>query len=1463
RPAHQPLYLGSLKSNIGHTQAAAGVSGVIKMVQAIRNGTVPGTLHMTELSRHVDWSAGTVAVPSDAVAWPETGRPRRAGVSSFGISGTNAHLIVEQAPAVEEPARAASGVVVPWVLSGRTDEAVREQAARLAERVTQSPEIDLASVGLTLATARSRFERGAVVVGADREELLTALSEVTDGRTPLVARAGSGVAMLFAGQGGQRVEMGRELYAAHPVFATAVDDVLTAVDKELAGFVDHPVRDVLFDTTDTGLLDQTVYTQSALFAIEVGLYRLLESWGVRPAWLVGHSIGEIAAAHVAGVFTLEDAARLIAARGRLMQALPDGGVMAAIETTEAEVVPLLDNAVGIAAVNGPASVVVSGEHTAVERVTAHFENAGHRVKRLKVSHAFHSPLMEPMLDDFAEVVKSLTFHAPSIPIVSTVTGLAVEPDTLTDPAYWVHHVRTTVRFHDAITHLADHHTGGYVEIGPSGVLVAQTQQILDAKGREGHLVLPTLRPGQAETHTTLTTLGRLYAAGTGITPHWQTILGNHTPLTDLPTYPFQRQRYWLNASDPTADAAALGLAPLGHTFLHGGVELAGGEGAVLTGRFSLDSHPWLVDHTVLGRVLLPGTAFVELALRAADFMGCARVEDLTLSAPLIVPTDGDVQVQVSVGAADERGGRSLTVHARDDGGEWTRHAEGMLGAGAVAPAGAQGSWPPPEAVAVDVEALYDTLLSGGYAYGPAFRGLRAVWRAGDELLAEVVLPEGSPEGFGLHPVLLDAALHPVVGLALGGEEPTVRLPFAWTGATLHATGASELRVRITPDGEGAGGVTISAVDPAGAPVVSVRSLRLLPVPLDRIEAADRAVPYRVDWLPSDTTATEAATRPTGSWVLIGEGAGAGLPEVPVHRGLGALGDDAPEVVLFDARGGLDGSGADDDRLVADMHAAVAGASGFLWSWLADERYAESTLVVVTRGAVAAGEGDVPDLSTAPLWGLVRSVQAEHPGRIVLLDVDGHAATPAAVVGAVAGGEPQLAVRAGSVLVPRLVRAKPREGEQEAGLSPTGTVLITGGTGTLGALVARRLVTRHGARHLLLTGRRGPEAPGATELAAELTELGAHVRIAACDVADPDELAALLAGVPEEHPLTAVVHAAGVLADGAFASLTDETFATVLRPKADAAWNLHRLTADADLAAFFLFSSAVGVMGNAGQANYGSANSFLDALAQYRAAHGLPATAAAWGLWADEGGMTEAMTQADVVRMGRRGLAAMSTARGLDLFDTALTDRDPFLVTAVVDTAAWDPESGSPVVRSLVRGRRRPEAASGAAPARPLEQDLVGRPAEEQHDVLLDLVRRTAAGVLGHGSPDAVPPRTGFLEGGFDSLGAVELRTRLNLATGLRLPTTLIFDYPTPDAVADYLRTRLVGETTVSVMAELERFEAVVAALASATEGGAERAAVAGRLGELLRRLDSEAEAEISAATNDELFALIDEELQLP
>ncbi|MEU3693927.1 type I polyketide synthase [Streptomyces narbonensis] len=1439
RPEDQPVLVGSLKSNIGHTQAAAGVGGVIKMVEALRRGVAPKTLHVDEPSPHVEWDSGAVELLTENRTWPETGRPRRAAVSSFGISGTNAHVIVEQAPEVDEPAPVTSGVVVPWVLSGRTDEAVREQAARLAERVTRSPELDLASVGLTLATARSRFERGAVVVGADREELLSALAEVADGRAPLVAPAGNGVAMMFAGQGGQRAGMGRELYAAYPVFATAVDDVLTAVDKELAGFVDHPVRDVFFDTTDTGLLNQTVYTQTALFAIEVGLYRLLESWGARPTWLVGHSIGEIAAAHVAGVFSLEDAVRLVAARGRLMQALPEGGAMAAIEAPEAAVIPLLDDAVGIAAVNGPTSIVVSGEHTAVERVTTHFENAGRRVKRLTVSHAFHSPLMEPMLDDFAEIVESLTFREPSIPIVSTVTGLPVEPDTLTNPGYWVHHVRNTVRFHDAITHLADHHIGGYIELGPSGVLVAQTQQILDTTGHEGHLVLPTLRPGQAETHTTLTALSRLYAAGTGITPDWQTILGRHTTLTELPTYPFQRQRYWLN-SPTIPDGSG---SNTGHPLLGSVVDVADSGSLVLSGRLSTAAQPWLTDHLVLGSVVLPASAWIEVALYAAGQSGASALKELVIERPLVIDEDASVRLQVHVGT-DDAGVRSISIHSRPDDEDttWTRHATGILGTEPPPHTKPFTQWPPVGAVAQDPDQLYTALTESGLLYGPVFQGVESAWRRGDELFAEVVLPEAvENDGFGIHPALLDAALHPRAHdvLADGG----VQLPFVWSGVHLDRAGANRLRVRLAPAGEE--GVSLQATDITGTPVLTVESVTTRPVAAEQLASPGRQ---------SEGTLLELAWSPVP------------LPTAPTPAVVTPLADALESTEPLDGVVVVDLTDMNDVADTADVPTAVRAATGqvldLMRRWLAAPHLEETRLVVRTAGAVAVEPAESPDLAAATVWGLVRSAQSEHPGRILLVDEEPDATTDLTSV--LSTDEHQLAIRGGRLLRPRLARlqAKASASASASGdatpWNTQGTVLITGGTGSLGSATARHLVHHHGVRHLLLTSRSGPTAEGATQLHNELTQAGAHVTITACDTTDPTQLATLLTTIPTHTPLTAIIHTAGTLDDTVITTMTPTQLTNVLRPKVDAAWNLHHQTQHLNLTAFVLYSSVAGALGTPGQANYAAANSFLDALAQHRTTHHQPATSIAWGLWADTTGMTSHLTDTQLNRLTGNGLGPISTDAGTALLDAAVAAGRPALAaSALLGAARGDVPA---VLRDLVRTARRRETAAPDAGGS-LAERLRPLAGPQRTTFLIGHVREQVAQVLGHDDPAAIGQDQSFQDLGFDSLTAVELRNRLSTLAGERLPATVVFDYPTPHALAAFLLDRLVPHPHAAARAKVDELDVFLAELALADE---DRSQITTHLESLIDRWRDRApntpgdpEADLDSASDEELFRLVD------
>ncbi|MFH8485217.1 type I polyketide synthase [Streptomyces longisporoflavus] len=1485
---HEPLWLGSVKSNIGHTQSASGVAGVIKMVMAIREGVLPQTLHVDRPSSHVDWSAGAVELLTEARQWPERGdAPRRAGVSSFGVSGTNAHVIVEQAPPAEETTEAAAestlpSTVVPWPVSARSADALRAQVDQLRAFASGFAEVSTLDVGWSLATGRSTLEHRAVLLGDSEVS-----GAVVEGR----------LGVVFTGQGSQRVGMGRELYEAFPVFADALDEVCAHLDAVL----ERPLKDVMFGD-DAGLLEQTGYAQPALFAIEVALFRLAESFGVRPEVVGGHSVGELAAAYVAGLWSLEDAARLVAARGRLMQALPEGGAMLAVQVAEADVLPLLEDyadRVGVAAVNGPSQVVLSGERAALEGIADTLKAEGRKVRWLKVSHAFHSPLMDPVLENFRKVAQGIAYETPTLPVVSNLTGLLAEPAELQDPEYWVRHVREAVRFHDGLNSLTEYGVSTLIELGPDSVLTAMAHDTLTEPEAQAGLIA-ALRKDRPETDTFLTALARAHVRGAAVdwTPLYEPLAARRR--VDLPTYAFQRQSYWLQQTGTgVADVEAAGLASAGHPLLGAGMPLADTDGYLFTGRLSTQSHPWLADHTVADRVLLPGTAFVELAAHAGSQIGYGTLDELTLGAPLVLPEHGSVQLQLRIEAPDTSGGRPVSLHSRREptgpqglsADTWTKNATGFLTETVHAVPAELSVWPPQDAEQIPVDGLYESLAAAGFDYGPAFQGLRAVWHRGEEIFAEVALPDDEhtdASDFGLHPALLDAALHARATTSLAttattgpdadtGGGSAGGLPFTWTGVTVHAAGAATVRVRLVPNGSD--GVSLNVTDAAGAPVATVDSLVFRPMSKELIEqmsgpGADSL--FRVEW----------SRLPESLKEVSGEGTPADVQVLPVGDGAvdGAEGLAGPDAV---------------SQTLAEVLGSVQG-------FLAEERVGASRLVVVTRGAVAMADGAAVDPVGAAVWGLVRSARSEHPGRFVLVDVDspagGTGVSDSVLAAALASGEPEVAVREGAVWVPRLVRAALPETVAGGGDWGGGTVLVTGALGGLGRIVSRHLAERHGVRDLLLVSRRGEQSPGADELRSEIEGLGTRVRIAACDVADREALAALLDEVGAD--LTAVVHVAGVLDDGVVTSLTPERLDTVLRPKVDAALNLHELTSGLDLSAFVLYSSSAGVLGSAGQANYAAANAFLDALAQHRRAHGLAATSLAWGLWAQESDMTGGLAEADLSRMARSGILALEAEQALALLDLATASGHPALVPIAIDTGVLrtqPPEALPALFRGLVRPSTRRARAAEAAPERAesFAQRLAGRSAADRERLLLDLVRGHVAGVLGYASPNAVELSRGFLELGFDSLTAVELRNRLTAETELRLPTTLIFDYPNPATLAEYLSEELPTATAAAfppadaddLHTELDRLESVLKSAGDGTDDG-ERDRVADRLRALLSAWDASGTAgagvagavdrqdphrqdphrqgadrqdahrqDLESATADELFDLLDNELE--
>ncbi|MET8295958.1 type I polyketide synthase [Streptomyces sp. NPDC005180] len=1746
REPGEPLWLGSLKSNIGHTQAAAGVGGVIKMIMAMRHGVMPATLHVDRPSTHVDWSAGAVELLTEARAWTAApGRPRRAGVSSFGASGTNAHLILEQAPeeepAPETPAPVPAGAagLVPWALSARSEQALQAQAARLHTFLTTgSAPADPAAVGFSLA-GRTRFEHRAVVLGRTREGLLDALASLADGaEAPAVVRGaatGTGrTVFMFPGQGAQWAGVARDLCAVFPVFAQALDEVCARFDAHLP-FALKPL--LLADEPHGG--DRTDVMQPALFALQVALYRTLTRYGPRPDLLIGHSVGEIAAAHVSGVLDLDTATRIVAARGRAMQAVTEPGAMLAVRAPEAEVEELLRShaRVGIAAVNGPASVVVSGLREEVHQLRDRLLAEGRSAKLLPVDHAFHSPLMDPVLEEFAAALPALTpGEGPAVPVVSTLLGREATPQELACAAHWVEHVRAPVRFHEALAHARAAGADTFVEVGPGPTLAALAKDAFAAEGADA-LVVASSRRGRAAAEGLAGALAELHVRGAEV--DWPALTGTHPPV-DLPTYAFQRQRYWLDflAGTAPADVAAAGLTAPHHPLLGAVVDHPGTGETVLTGRWSLRTHGWLADHAVFGSAVVPATAYLDLALAAGEYTGCPAVGELSLEVPLVLPEEGEVQVRVVVGTADGAGHRAVDVYARpagDDTGGWTRHAMGSLTPGTApgtppVPAGPLAVWPPAGAERLPFDGLYDSLADRGFDYGPAFRGLREVWQRGEELFALATLPEAAQsagDGFALHPALTDTVLHAVVvgGIVTVTDEQGW-MPFSWTGATLTGACGPTVRVRLTPAGEGA--VRLDIADEQGRTTARVDALTFRPATAEQVRAA-RGGPehplYRLDW---QAAAQHPEDTPAAPWAVLGpeDGAAARLAAAGGAARHSRLGEaEAARHLLLcvdDLLPAGDGAGAD---VLARVGAAGERVLELLQEFLAGERFARSTLVVLTRRAVttAAGE-DVESLPGASVWGLVRSAQTEHPGRFRLIDLDEDPASSAQLPDALRLAEEQLALRGGAPLVPRLAPAPaagrrleppapgphrlgiPRRGTlenltwvpcpeveaplesgqvriavQAAGLnfrdvtlalglidrtafdaglgsegsglvletagdvtafrpgdrvtgifpgafgpvavadhrlltpvpdgwshaeaasvpstfltayyalfhvmrlekgqrilihaaaggvgtaavqlarhigaevyataSPAkwaalraqglddahlassrdldfvekflgstggqgvdvvlnslahsfvdaslrllprgghfiemgktdirepervaadhpgvhyrafdlygsagpdtlqamfrevmelfadgriqlgpvsvrdvrdaraafremsqgrhtgklvldvgngfggGTVLVTGGTGGVGALVARHLVAAHGVRSLVLASRRGPAADGASALAAELEAAGAAVRVVACDVADRDALAALLADMPPRHPLTAVVHAAGVLADGTVESLTAESLHRVLRAKAAGALNLHELTRGRPLSAFLPFSALAGTLGTAGQANYAAANAFLDALAVRRRSCGLPATSLAWGWWEQSSGMTGDLDRADLSRLRRMGIAPMPTPEALALFDAACASGEAVLVPARVDLDGLRGRAADelpPLLRALaLTGAGRPRRAragtagdtgSGALPA-----GLAALPAQEAEAALSDWVRDQAAVVLGHPAGTLLDADQAFTQLGFDSLTAVELCNRLAAATGLRLPSTLVFNYPTPRELAGHLLTAL-------------------------------------------------------------------------
>nr|WP_199827016.1 type I polyketide synthase [Streptomyces sp. WM6378] len=1476
RDPKSPLWLGSLKSNIGHTQAAAGVGAMIKMIMAMRHGVLPRTLHVDRPSTHVDWSAGAVELLTEAREWTSApGRPRRAGISAFGISGTNAHLILEQAPEapeIPEAQDAPAPTTVPWVLSARSEQALREQALRLRDHLAADADLPLAGVGHALLTTRSLFDHRQVVIGAGRDELLTALTAAATGDGSGSSDVVSGVAkpagrtvFVFPGQGSQWVEMGRELWESSPVFARRMRECADA----LAPYVDWSLHDVL---GDADALERVDVVQPVLWAVMVSLAEVWRSYGVEPEAVVGHSQGEIAAACVAGALSVEDAAKVVALRSKAILALSGRGGMVSVALPVEDVRARLTDGLSVAAVNGPSSVVVSGDVAELDALLAACAADEVRARRVPVDYASHSRHVEAIHDELGRVLAGLEPRTADVPFFSTVTADWLDT-TVMDAEYWYTNLRGTVRFEEATRALAAQDFRTFIEASAHPVLTIGVEQTLDSAGVEAAAV-GTLRRGEGGLARFYRSAAEAFVAGVEV--RWQTALpALEGPAVELPTYAFQRQRYWLNTPHETT-----GESTSDHPLLDAVIDLPDdGEtgGVVGSGRLSIERHPWLADHVVHGAVLVPAAVLLEMALWAARRTGCDVVDELTLETPLVLSRTAGREIRVVVD-----GKRVVGVHSRGEGeSEWTRNAVGVVGSdtGRTRAEESLAAWPPAGAAEVPFEDEYDRLAALGHGHGPLLRGLRKVWRRDEDLFAEVELPaaDGAGGRYRLHPALLHAALLPVgLGAFVDNARPEGWLPFRCTGLRVDSAQPAVLRVRLAPAGDDTLSVTLADQD--GAPVGGVASLSLRPADVSQLTALSfdhQDALFQVDWAPLAVP----SGRPLRYAVL---GAPEAVPAALAEGAdvfadleqLGAADGGIPPLVI--ARADL--SGADGADAAAAVELGLRRVLRWTRAWLGDDRFADSRLVIVTRDAVHDDQVRRTDPAAAAIWGFVRTAQTENPDRFTLVDTDGRAESWARLPAAADTAEPQLKIRSGEVTTPELSRTQGEltgpgsPGAEERPAFGSGTVLITGGTSGLGAMLARHLVARHGVRRLVLSSRRGPNAPEAAALREELTAAGARVEIVSCDVADRDAVSALITAIGSEHPLTAVIHCAGVLADGVVAAMTEDRLNTVLAPKAAGAWHLHELTRHLDLSAFVLFSSIASVLGTAGQANYAAANGFLNGLAQARRAEGLPATSLCWGFWAERSEMVADIGDTDVVRLQRQGVLPMASEEGLALFDLAVSLDEPVLVPARLNLAA--PGAASPLLRALTGATAGPAGRIGRESTDPgLAQQLRSLPAAEAEAALLGVIRTQTAIVLGHPDTTKIGPATTFRKLGIDSLTALELRKQLAAVTGLKLPATLVFDHPNPSDLARFLTASITPESTTPPSPAdhlAKEIEVLGARLEDAFLQLAEddQTTISTLLGTLQGRVRSLVSAgspvaivdQISSASAGDLLALLDKEL---
>jgi acyl transferase domain-containing protein/acyl carrier protein len=1456
RPQDRPLLIGSAKTNVGHMEAAAGMGGLIKVLLALQHEEIPPHLHFKQPSPRIPWEAFPVKVPTERTRWlPSADKRRIAGISSFGFSGTNAHVIVEEAPkSLNKEQKSADNrrPVHLLTLSAKSEAALKELAGRYEKYLSDSvanfvqhKERDLGDVCFTVNTCRSHFQHRLSVVASSFAQMREKLAAFIAGQEMEGICAGKEttqfrIAFLFAGQGSQYVGMGRQLYDTNATFRQCI----VRCDEILRPWLTKPLLEVLYNVlynksrADNALLNETVYTQPALFALEYALAQLWKSWGIEPSVVMGHSVGEYVAACVAGVFSLEEGLKLIAERARLMYNLPRDGEMVTVFASEERVATAIQSytqQVSIAALNGPENIVISGQRDAINMIVSTFEADGIKTKPLKVSHAFHSPLIEPMLSDFERVAKEITFSPPQIDLISNLTGELATAD-ITTPDYWCHHIRQPVKFAASMETL--YQQGDevlFVEIGPRQALLGMGRQCLP---ENVGVWLPSLRHGQEDWQQILQSLGELYVRGASV--NWSGFdqdYQRHRLI--LPTYPFQRKRYCIER--PTSNARKRFLP---HEKLHPLIDKKIQSPLIKETLFESDFHtdelPLLADHLVYDKVVVSGASHVSLILGATEITfgtkGCV-LEEIFFQHALFVPDEGRT-VQLAITQNDDAGDASFKLISFGTNTEvWTTHVTGKILSTQLPTTNEplpvtrfQAAWDRCEQTVTAAE-FYQTQLERHIYLGPHYQWVESIRRGNGEAVCQINLPKEVTDAYEyqLPPGLIDACFG-LLAVAVEMVVPDTFIPFSIEKLDFLKRPRDffqlQAHVQLRPESDEnrlVGDIRLFEKT-TGQVIAQFIGFEGRKATIDRLlseyqlDFTDWF--YEIAWQPKPLK-LEQTQQPvqekSGHWLIFADQTGIGLalaerlqkrgefctivnsgksyekaadgryyvnPAEPLDFQLllkENLGDNRLRGVVH--LWSLDGS-------VADLHHAqrVGCASVMLMvQSLVENSWAQFPhLWLVTRGGQAV---DAMQPQQTSVWGLGRVIALEHPELgCVCLDLDPSSEDNTQTLFNELwyhDTEVQIAWRSNIRHIARWERCSLPPSANPFSIHDNSSYLISGGTGALGLQVAQWLV-KQGARYLLLLSRSGISSSAAQEMIGQMEQTGANILIIKVDVADQSALNQALDKVPATMPpLRGVIHAAGVLDDGMLMGQNWDRFENVMAPKVYGAWNLHQRTADMELDFFVMFSSVASLLGNQGQSNYAAANAFLDGLAHYRRNHGLVATSINWGSWENVAGMA-ASTSADN-RLSKQGFKAIHSEKGLAVLEKILTAN----VTQIgVVPCDWHKYFSQLTSEQALFANWQKQEEQPTKSAEFLQNFEKARP-DEKHTILVNFVAETAHQVIGIDTSDTLDIDKPLMELGMDSLMAVEIRNRLGKDLDTSLPVSLLFNYPTVNELVKYLEQKVI------------------------------------------------------------------------